>query len=124
MLSKIEAFDGSPEDEGTIKFAEVSYTYVDYSNVYDQVGYPGDLAQVKVSELLTDGVTWEHKYTQYRGYDYEYDGYYQLKSVYEADAIERIMQANPEITSPENLMQRYDYETLSGGNTVGSYESR
>jgi hypothetical protein len=124
MLSKIEVFDGSPDDDGTTKFAEVSYTYVDYSTVYDQVGYPGDLAQVKVSELLTDGVTWEHKYTQYRGYDYEYDGYYQLKSVFEADAIERVMQENPEITSPEVLMQRYDWENLSSGNSVGSYASR
>ena len=124
FLTKIEAYDGAPEVPESTKIAQVDYTYVDYANAGPAVGYPGDLAQVKVSELLSDGVSWDHKYTQYRGYNYESGGYFQLKSVYEPDAIERIMQNNAGVTTPENLLTRYDYEGLSSGNTIGSYASR
>ncbi|MDR0608960.1 MAG: hypothetical protein LBG58_02525, partial [Planctomycetaceae bacterium] len=131
-LKKIEVYDGSPEDEGTTKTAEAEYLYVDYQNASDYIGTTGDLAQVRVSELLTDGISWDHKYTQYRYYLYDGRGYYQLESVLEPDAIERIIAENSEINVPEDIFNYYsnnyyyyyDGQTLSGGKTISDYSSR
>lgn len=130
-LKKIEVYDGSPAIAGTTKIAEAEYLYVDYQDVSDYVGTDGDLAQVRVSELLTDGVTWDHKYTQYRYYLYDGRGYYQLESVLEPEAVERIIAENSEINVPEDIFNyysnNYDYyggQTLSGGKTISDYSSR
>jgi hypothetical protein len=93
-LKNIEVYDGSPDIDGSTKIAEVEYLYVDYQIASDYIGTDGDLAQVRVSEVLTDGVSWDHKYTQYRYYLYDGRGYYQLESVLEPDAIERIAAEN------------------------------
>jgi len=127
-LKKIEVFDGSPSDlDG--KIAEAEYLYADgqiMSNYYNDVEALGDLVQVRVSELLTDGVTWDHKYTQYRYYlNYIPDGFYQLESVLEPEAIERIMAENSEITKPEDLFNYNTDHVLSGSKkTISDYSAR
>jgi hypothetical protein len=138
-LKKIEVFDGTPSLPNSTKIAQVEYNYVGDGVATTAIGVNGDLTQVKVSELLSDGVTWEHKYTQYRHHQFDWDvyyhyplsnqsgntyGHYQLKSVYESDAIERIVQENANISSPEDLLSKTDNTVLTSGNAIAQYASR
>jgi len=72
---------------GATAIKKVRYTHFISGTHHGNVGSSsGDLVQVKVSILATDGSTWINRCTQYR---YNSDG--RLKAVYEPDAVQRII---------------------------------
>lgn len=86
---------------------KVEYTY--YGNVTSpstNIGSSGDLVQVKVSWRATAdsaGTLSISRYTQYR-----YNSNSQLKAVYEHDAIQRIIESDVGISTPEDIMSKAD----------------
>ena len=124
-LEKIEVENGS----ATV-IQKVEYTY--YGNVTSpstDIGSAGDLVQVKVSKLASDGTNWTVRYTQYRyhtGTTGTRDGStHQVKMVLESDAIERINEAgNTAVDSPDEILTKADSYTVTGSNTVEDYSNR
>jgi len=128
FLQKIEVTDSAK-----VKIAEIEYVYFDTAtNPHADLGLPGDLVQVKVSERTAARGEWDARITQYRYHRKEAtppsprtDGLdHQIKMVLEPDAIERILATNPEIKKPEDLLSRSDTEKLSGQHSVSEYASR
>jgi len=92
-------------DDNNTVIMKVKYTYFKSSTPdshHSDVGDTGDLVQVKVSRLATDGTNWIDRYTQYR---YDND---KLKAVYEADAIERIMNYYDDLDTPGDILKAED----------------
>ena len=124
-LQKIEVQNGS-----STVIQKVEYTY--YGNVTSpssDLGTTGNLVQVKVSKLASDGTNWTVRYTQYRYYSATSgtrDGSkHQLKMVLEADAVERINQAgNTSVDTPDEILSQADSYTVTGSNAVADYSNR
>jgi len=119
-LQKVEMFDGSVNLQ-----QKVEYTYQgNVTSPHADLGAAGDLVQVKVSMLASNGTDWLEKYTQYRyftGTDLEHH----LKSVYESDAIQRINGAgNSAADTPEELLTKADSYTVTGSTALSAYASR
>jgi len=124
-LQKIEVLNG-----GSTKIQKVEYTY--YGNVTSpstDLGSTGDLVQVKVSKLASDGTNWTVRYTQYRyhkGTSGTRDGStHQLKMVLEADAIERVNQAgNTNVDTPDEMLTKADTYTVTGSIALKDFANR
>ncbi|MGD9855586.1 MAG: hypothetical protein AB7U20_11620, partial [Planctomycetaceae bacterium] len=124
-LQKIEVKDGS---NTVVEKAEYTY-YGNVTSPSSDLGTTGDLVQVKVSKLASDGSNWSVRYTQYRyhtGTSGARDGStHQLKMVLEADAIERITTAgNNAVDTTDELLTKDDDYTVAGSATVADYASR
>jgi hypothetical protein len=120
-LERIELKFGSiPATRTTI--AKVEYTYR-LTTGNDDLGSSGDLTQVKVSHKASFDYSGSSfsivRFTQYRYYPSggTSDGQiHQLKAVYEADAIERIINydANDSIDSADDLLAMADLDDVGG----------
>jgi len=99
--------------------AEIAYTYYVKGTYPENLGTDRDLIQVRTSWLDTAG-NWIHRYTQFR-YDVSSDPNarysLRLKAVFEPDAIQRIIDADPndDITTPEDILHKGDESSI--GNT-------
>ena len=109
------------EDSNGQAIAKVEYTYFGEVGAYSDYGYYGDLIQVKVWKLASDGTSWIKRATQYRHYNGGPNGG-GITHVFEPDAIERVMEAGS-YSSPEDLFLIYN-TTLVGGHSLANYASR
>jgi Domain of unknown function (DUF6531) len=105
-LQKIEV------KQGTTVIHKAEYIYKGNSGSYSSdLGSTGDLVQVKTSRLASYGTNWIDRYTQYRYYPAtgNSDGeIHQLKMVLESDAIQRIIDDNSNIDTPEEVLAEAD----------------
>ena len=122
-LRKVEMLDGS-----AVAMQKVEYTYFnEVSSGSSDLGSTGDLVQVKTSVKASNGTDWIEQYTQYRYYksDSANGKQHQLKSVFEADAIQRAISAGDiNLYTPEMLMTKDDTYLVASTAYVTDYTSR
>ncbi len=90
------------------------------------MGTDGDLVQVKSSEKASDGSSWITHTSQYRYYS-DGDsggGDHQLKAVFEADAVERMIADNVNISSASTVLTKADSYATGGSAAVEDFSSR
>ncbi|NLE36620.1 MAG: hypothetical protein GX621_01185, partial [Pirellulaceae bacterium] len=107
LLKKIQVFAAGADPENDEPILEAEYTYVDSApGAHADCGSTGDLIQVRVSHLASDGQTRIDRYTQYR---YHKAGgtagrQHQLKMVLEPDAVERAVTGTLGADDPDDLL--------------------
>ena len=116
-LKSVSVYDGSTTSDTLIAKAE--YVYYDTvqqvtgSSPSSDLGEGDDLVQVKVSRMGNDGALSITRVTQYRYLDH------QIKSVYEADAVQRVIGlSGGTFSSPEDLLAEDDDEDVGTINST------
>jgi RHS repeat-associated protein len=132
-LETISVYAGA--NAGTTLLQQAQYMYFDSAvdesavaiNASSDVGQSGDLIQVKVIRRATNDTGSNLslvRTTQYRYFVGEND--HQIKAVIESDAIERLLQDNSNLSSPEDILEQDDsYATGSASsNSISAFASR
>jgi hypothetical protein len=112
--SKITQIEVRTGTDPSTRIRQVVYTYFNSYTHSADLGSDGDLVQVKTRVLKTGGnpdtdADWVVRYQQYR-----YGSYGLLKSVFENDAIVRLVADRADIASADDILAKGDDDNNSG----------
>ncbi|MFV1965072.1 MAG: RHS repeat-associated core domain-containing protein [Pirellulaceae bacterium] len=118
QISAVELYDGDDVNGTLLMKAKYTY-YDDVAGNPTHLGQSGDLVEIKTSQLVSDGTAWIERYTQYR-----YGSQSRLKAVYKAEAIQRIIDDNGNISSPSDILTKADDYSTGGSAQIKEFAHR